>query len=174
MCATDIVHDREIYKRVICDTVPNAQEFVWIATSDIKDMHVNRGKKMIPFLSVLSKLIDAGVYVRLIHAKEPGPMFRKDFDRYRNLAQGLERLLCPRSHIKCVIVDGTFAYTGSANLTGAGMGAKSDNRRNFENGVVTTEPELVRQVMDQFDEIWRGAFCKECERKEYCSDGVSE
>jgi len=174
MGTTDIIHDREIYKRVICEAVPNAQKYVWIATSDIKDMHVHRGKKMVPFLSVLSKLLDKGVYVRLIHAREPGPMFRKDFDRYSNLAQGLERLLCPRSHFKCVVVDGTFAYTGSANLTGAGMGAKSDNNRNFETGTVTEDPELVEKVMHQFDEIWRGAFCRTCGRKEYCTDGAIE
>lgn len=35
-----------------------------------------------PFLGVLSDLIGKGVEVRLIHAKEPGPNFREDFDRY--------------------------------------------------------------------------------------------
>ena len=31
----------------------------------------------------------------------------------------MERMLCPRVHFKCVIVDGVKAYFGSANLTGA-------------------------------------------------------
>lgn len=35
-----------------------------------------------PFLGVLSDLRGKGVEVRLIHAKEPGPNFREDFDRY--------------------------------------------------------------------------------------------
>jgi phosphatidylserine/phosphatidylglycerophosphate/cardiolipin synthase-like enzyme len=49
----------------------------------------------------------------------------------------MERILCPRVHLKSLIIDGRFAYVGSANLTGAGMGAKSDRRRNFESGIIT-------------------------------------
>lgn len=33
-------------------------------------------------------------------------------------------ILCPRVHFKSVIVDGRFVFSGSANLTDAGMGAK--------------------------------------------------
>lgn len=39
-----------------------------------------------PFLGVLSDLRGKGVEVRLIHAKEPGPNFREDFDRYPRMA----------------------------------------------------------------------------------------
>ena len=165
-----IITDREIYSEVIQKAVPGAEQFVWIGTADIKDMYVNKGRRMVPFLQILSGLLDRNVMIRLIHAKEPGPAFRKDFDRYPNLAQGLERVLCPRTHFKCVVVDGTFAYTGSANLTGAGMGAKSKDKRNFETGIVTTDTEFVKTIMDQFDLIWRGGLCKPCKRKEYCAD----
>ena len=96
--------------------------------------------------------------------------FRRDFDRYPNLIEGLERILCPRVHFKSVVVDGVFAYTGSANLTGAGMGAKSKHRRNFEAGIVTTDPTLIDGIMQQFDTIWMGAHCEACQRKEYCGD----
>ena len=68
--------------------MPSATEFLWLATSDLKDLHVHRGDRMIPFLGVLSELIANGVAVRLLHAKEPGPMFRQDFDRYPNLIDG--------------------------------------------------------------------------------------
>ena len=73
------------------------------------------GKKII--------FIGKGVEIRLIHAKEPGQPFREDFDRYPRLHRHLERVLCPRVHFKCIIIDGRQAYFGSANLTGAGMGA---------------------------------------------------
>ena len=78
-------------------------------------------------------------------------------------------LLCPRLHFKSVIVDGRFAYTGSANLTGAGMGAKSPRRRNFEAGIVTTDPGLVQQIMTPFDRLWMGEHCPACDRKTYCA-----
>ena len=84
----------------------------------------------------------------------------------------MERVLCPRVHFKCIIVDGVKAYFGSANLTGAGMGAKSVRKRNFENGVLTDDPALVNPLVEQFDSVWRGAFCRECGRREHCADPV--
>ncbi|MHA1573522.1 MAG: phospholipase D family protein [Alphaproteobacteria bacterium] len=125
---------------------------------------------MVPFLEVLSDLIGRGVSVRLIHAREPGPAFRKDFDKYPALIEGLERLLCPRAHLKLVVVDGALAYAGSANLTGAGMGAKSAHRRNFETGIVTTDPAIVHRICEQFDAIWMGKHCDSCQRKPYCAE----
>ena len=166
----EFVKDRDIYKKVILGQVPRAKRFVWIGTSDLKDLHVEKGKKMVPFLELLSDLIGNNVMIRLIHAKEPGPRFREDFDRYPNLISGLERLLCPRTHFKSIIVDGKFAYTGSANLTGAGAGAKSTRKRNFESGIITDEPKLVDAIAEQFDEVWTGTGCNDCGRKEYCAD----
>lgn len=166
----EFITDTEIYDRIIQERVPLAKEFVWIATSDIKDMHVKKNGKMVPFLEILSDLLKRNVLVRLIHAKEPGPRFREDFDRYPHLIKGIERILCPRTHFKSVIVDGTFAYTGSANLTGAGMGAKSKTRRNFEAGIVTDDDKLLDGIIEQFDTLWMGAHCKACNRKEYCAD----
>jgi len=171
----DFVSDREIYEQVIRDRVPRANHRLWIATADIKDMYVESGgSEMVPFLKVLAQLIGRGVEIRLIHAKEPGPNFREDFDRYPRLATCLERVLCPRVHFKCIIIDGTFAWFGSANLTGAGMGAKSERKRNFENGVITDEPSMIGPLEEQFDAVWRGDFCKDCGRKDYCIDPVKD
>ena len=167
--AIRFVTDRQIYEEVIQGAVPEARDFVWIGTADIKDLHVHCGSSMAPFLAVLSDLAERGVALRLLHAKEPGPAFRRDFDRYPNLIDGLEMILCPRVHFKTVVVDGVFAYSGSANLTGAGMGAKSEHRRNFEAGFVTTERGLIDRMMDQFDQVWIGERCVACQRKDHCS-----
>lgn len=167
----EFITDRKIYEKVICEAIPSATSFVWLATSDLKDLYVEKGrKKMVPFLETLSDLLIKGVQVRLIHAKEPGAAFHKDFERYPELTKGLERLLCPRIHFKSVVVDGKFAYGGSANLTGAGMGAKSGNRRNFESGFITSDKKLIRQIAGQFDDLWMGKFCKPCQRKQFCSN----
>jgi phosphatidylserine/phosphatidylglycerophosphate/cardiolipin synthase-like enzyme len=164
------VADKDIYEEVICGIVPKVRQMLWLATSDLKDLHVRKGQRMVPFLELLSDLIGRKVEVRLLHAKEPGPIFRRDFDRYPNLIAGLERMLCPRVHLKCVVVDGASAYLGSANLTGAGLGAKSSRRRNFESGIVTTDQSIIGKVMDHFDSIWRGAHCKDCGRQEFCEE----
>ncbi len=164
------VTDRGIYEEVVCAVVPKAKRLLWLATADLKDLHVHKQGKMVPFLEILSDLVGRNVEVRLLHAREPGPIFRRDFDRYPNLAKGLERMLCPRVHIKCTVVDGRYAYAGSANLTGAGIGAKSVNRRNFESGIVTDDPAIVGAIMEQFDAIWRGSHCPACDRKEFCDE----
>lgn len=131
---------------------------MWIATADITDMYVNTGgRDMVPFLEVLDGMLKRGVEVRLIHAKEPGQNWRDDFDRHPDLWPDMERMLCPRVHFKCIIVDGRKAYFGSANLTGAGMGAKSVKKRNFENGVLTDDPALVEPLVEQSDSVWRNA-----------------
>lgn len=169
---TEFVCNRDIYLKVIQGIVPQARKRLWIATADIKDMYVclDGRRDMVPFLQILSDMLKRGVEVRLIHAKEPGPAFREDFDKFPGLWSSLERVLCPRVHFKCIIVDGKMAYFGSANLTGAGMGAKGEKRRNFENGVITDDPSLLVPLEAQFDEVWRGAFCDACDRRKYCGD----
>lgn len=145
---------------------------LWIGTSNLKDLYAEKGKQRIPFLGVLADLFKRGVSIRLIHAKEPGPNFREDFDRYPVLATGLERVLCPRVHFKMMIFDYKLAYIGSANLTGAGMGAKSENKRNFEAGILTDIPEIVDAAADQFDAVWMGNWCTKCTRREFCGDPI--
>jgi phosphatidylserine/phosphatidylglycerophosphate/cardiolipin synthase-like enzyme len=166
----EFITDRDIYEKVICGRIGKASKFIWIATSDLKDLHVDKGGGMVPFIEILSDLVKRQVEIRLLHAKEPGPAFRRDFDKYPNLIRGMERILCPRVHLKAVVIDGTFAYTGSANLTGAGMGAKSEHKRNFESGIITDDEVLIGKVMEQFDSIWRGTHCGQCKRKKFCAD----
>ena len=101
----ELILNEEIYARVIEELVPSARRFLWIVTADIKDLHVVKRPRSVPFLSVLADLVEEGVAVRLIHAKEPGPRFREDFDKYPVLVESdlFERVLCPRVHTKAVI-----------------------------------------------------------------------
>jgi hypothetical protein len=97
--------------------VPNVKHNLWIGTADIKDLYVAVGKLKKPFLAVLAGLIRRGVEVRLIHAKEPGPNFREDFDKYPVLYDRLERVLCPRVHFK-ILVSAKHVFV--SNNTGFG------------------------------------------------------
>ena len=169
--AVEFISGRDHYEKVIA-RVASVRKSLWIGTADIKDLHVKAGSSTEPLLAVLAKLLQRGVEIRLIHAKEPGPAFREDFDRYPILKTGLERMLCPRVHFKMLIFDFETAYIGSANLTGAGIGMKSDNRRNFEAGIVTDEAPLIDGACEQFDSVWRGDHCPSCGRKAYCSDPI--
>lgn len=168
---TQYISNSEHYSLVL-EKVQMVKRTLWIGTADIKDLYVKQGLITVPFLKILSDLIRRGVEIRLIHAKEPGPNFRKDFDKYPLLIGGLERVLCPRVHFKMMIFDIETAYVGSANLTGAGIGMKGVHNRNFEAGILTTEPDIVNSAVNQFDAVWIGSFCAKCGRKDFCSDRV--
>ncbi len=164
---SNIDHYKEVLSRV-----QSVKHMLWIGTADIKDLYVEVGNEKKPFLALIAQLIRRGVEVRLIHAKEPGANFREDFDRYPVLYDCLERVLCPRVHFKILVFDGKEAYIGSANLTGAGIGMKAETTRNFEAGILTDDPQIVEQAMNQFDDVWMGKHCKSCKRRDYCSDPI--
>ena len=164
---SDIAHYNEVLARVA-----SVRHSLVIGTADIKDLYVKVGSGSQPFLAVLDSLVRRGVEVRLLHAKEPGPNFREDFDKYPALIKRLQRQLCPRVHFKMMIFDCEVAYIGSANLTGAGIGMKSDGKRNFEGGILTDDLALVDAAADHFHSVWEGEHCKTCKRKAYCGDRI--
>ena len=166
---TVYIANEEHYADVLLKAL-EAERTLWIGTADIKDLHIKPGNRAIPFLHALADRIEDGLEVRLIHAKEPGPRFREDFDKNPLLATHLERMLCPRVHFKLIIIDCKTAYIGSANLTGAGLGMKSPRRRNFEAGILTDDPVLVEAAIEQFDTVWIGTPCETCGRTDYCTD----
>ena len=45
-------------------------------------------------------------------------------------------------------------------------------KRNFEAGILTDDPEMLDAAIEQFDNVWIGKFCKDCGRREYCSDPI--
>lgn len=166
------IANEDHYDKVI-KKIKDCTKTLWIGTADIKDLYVKDGRGTKPLLEVLSDLAKRGVEIRLIHAKEPGPAFRQDFDKYPALIEGMERVLCPRVHFKIIVFDLKTAYVGSANLTGAGLGMKGENTRNFEAGVLSSNKDFVKNATEQFDSVWMGAHCKGCRRKEFCGDPIS-
>lgn len=90
--ATQYISNEEHYEKVI-ERTKNVKKNLWIGTADIKDLYVRDTRGMKPLLKVLSDLVKNGVEIRLIHAKEPGPAFREDFDKYPALIKGVERVL---------------------------------------------------------------------------------
>lgn len=161
-------HYKEVLSRLL-----SVKHTLWIGTADIKDVYVDVDGEVKPLLGLISQLIRRGVEVRLIHAKEPGQNFRDDFDKFPVLFDRLERVLCPRVHFKILVFDCKEVYIGSANLTGAGLGMKATTTRNFEAGILTDDPQIVEQAMNQFDEVWMGKHCKTCRRKDVCLDPIA-
>jgi hypothetical protein len=171
---TEIVSGKALHERVIVEQVLRATRTVWLATANLKDMHVARARKGFePILSSFERMAGVGVQFRLVHSDLPSGPFRKTLEACPRLSGGaLELQHCPRSHWKLAIVDSQFAYLGSANFTGAGLGVKSEKRRNLELGVVTTDPQWVRHLEALFDDFWIGEYCADCAFHSRCPDPI--
>jgi phosphatidylserine/phosphatidylglycerophosphate/cardiolipin synthase-like enzyme len=185
--ALDLLEGREHYERVI-HAVMAAKVSVWIASANVKELMVEdararpgrrRTLKQRPYVSVLAHLDDLarrGVELRLLHAEIPSGPFRKELAQHPRLlaTRGLALRRCPRVHLKTVIVDGELMYLGSANWTGAGLGAKGAGRRNFELGIVTDDALLLDRVQAIYERIWSGGECEGCKLRAECPGPLIE
>ena len=82
--------------------------------------HAGPARPQRDYRSVLERLRRArarGVELRILHASLPSRPFRDEFDRHPRLVRGgLELRLCPRVHLKTVIVDGALAVPRQREL----------------------------------------------------------
>jgi phosphatidylserine/phosphatidylglycerophosphate/cardiolipin synthase-like enzyme len=169
----DLLFGAELYDRVVRDALLGAKRRVWIATANLKDLHLPTGRGFEPILKTFEGMAASGVRFRVIHSDLPSRPFRDTLERLPELlAGGLELQVCPRSHWKMALVDGSFAYVGSANFTGAGLGARKAARRNLELGVVTDREDWIRRLEHLFDSFWMGGFCDDCAFRSRCPDPI--
>ena len=172
--ATELLYGSALHEEVIQKELLSARHYVWIATANLKDMHLPMALgKYAPILEAFDQMASRGVSFRIVHADLPSKPFRRTLERFERLTGGaLELQICPRSHWKMVIVDGQSAYTGSANFTGAGLGARKENRRNFETGILTRDPAWVKVLQNLFDRFWMGKHCPACGIRDRCPDPI--
>jgi phosphatidylserine/phosphatidylglycerophosphate/cardiolipin synthase-like enzyme len=182
----ELIAGRGHYERVL-RAVLEAHTSVWIATANVKELMVEDGRaapgrrraigrsSYVSVLTRLDELAARGVELRLLHAEIPSRPFREELAHHpRLVAGGLALRRCPRVHMKAVIVDGELLYLGSANWTGAGLGAKGSGRRNFETGIVTDDAQLLDQIQSMYERIWTGGECAGCKLRDVCPGPLSE
>jgi phosphatidylserine/phosphatidylglycerophosphate/cardiolipin synthase-like enzyme len=189
-----LVAGRGHYPAVI-ERVMQATRSVWIATANLKELMIEdsrarpgrrrtmaaRSKHYRSALALFEEQVSRGVEVRLLHACEPSRLFRAELGRRPELSEAprpgggsFEMRLCPRVHFKTVIVDGAQVYLGSANWTGAGLGAKGEGRRNFEVGFVSGDDLLLDEIQQLYDRIWQGARCGGCRLRKVCPSPLDQ
>ncbi len=175
--SVSLIVDRAHYENVTL-AIGQARTSVWIATANVKQLLTEaqigtrdraRGR-YVPILDTVQTLCDRGVHVRLLHATTPSLPFRQELAaRARRVPAPLFQMrACPRVHLKMVAIDGALLYLGSANFTGAGLGAKGDGRRNFELGVLTDDEWMLDQAQARYEALWRGAECGSCRLRREC------
>jgi phosphatidylserine/phosphatidylglycerophosphate/cardiolipin synthase-like enzyme len=169
--------DADHYSELVQRAIGEARVSVWIATANVKEMRVEapigsvaraRGR-YVSILDSFDALAERGVELRLLHGGTPSRAFRAELGRHRRLLGGaLPMRQCPRVHLKLVAIDGRLLYLGSANFTGAGLGAKGEGRRNFEMGILTEDDVWLDAAQARFDRIWSGTECKGCSLRREC------
>jgi phosphatidylserine/phosphatidylglycerophosphate/cardiolipin synthase-like enzyme len=165
------------FHRIVREGILGARTSLDIMTADFKAMLVpdpagGSRRRAASIVDLMRRLAGNGVEIRLLHAGTPSSAALQDLKR--ELPAGLTIRRCPRLHAKAVVIDCLRMYLGSANLTGAGLGAKADGRRNFELGIWTESPALIDGVLEQFNALWEGHRCKSCKRKEHCPVPLEE
>jgi phosphatidylserine/phosphatidylglycerophosphate/cardiolipin synthase-like enzyme len=172
----ELVADGEHFSRIVTGGILTARTSVDVMTADFKAMLVpagRRGDRRAPsIVEVFRRLADKGVEIRLLHAGTPSSAALRELKRA--LPTNLTIRRCPRLHAKAVVIDSRGMYLGSANLTGAGLGAKADGKRNFEFGIWTEAPALIDAVLEQFNALWEGRHCDSCRRKDVCPVPLEE
>ena len=174
-----LVIDRDHYDTLV-GLVRAARTSVWVATANLKELLVEapigtraraRGKYASLALD-LAELASRGVDVRMLHASPPSGPLARTLAKAKALRARMR--MCPRVHLKMIAVDGASLYLGSANFTGAGLGAKGEGRRNFEMGVLTDDDVLLDAAQARFDRIWRGKECASCKLYDRCPSPIAE
>lgn len=172
--SVELVVDAQHFSRIVRDGILQAKVSLDIMTADFKAMLVpdSRSRRAVSIVQHLRTLAERGVEIRLLHAGTPSSAALRELKR--ELPVNLTIRRCPRLHTKAVIVDCRDMYLGSANLTGAGLGAKADGKRNFEMGIWTESSTLIEQVLEQFNQLWEGRPCGTCRRKAICPVPLEE
>lgn len=164
---------------VLVEGFERCRHRLFISTADVKNVHIpgfsptaRETNKASSIVEVFESLSARGVQINLLHSGVPsGPLLA---ELKRGIPSNLTMRRCPRVHAKAVVVDGRWMYLGSANLTGAGLGAKSVRRRNFEAGIWTNELSMIDPVVDMLDDVFNGGQCESCGRKRYCPVPLEE
>lgn len=170
--------DEDHYEDLVARSIAGAAVSVWITTANLKTMLVEapigsraraRGR-WISFFESLGELARRGVDVCILHASRPSGPLAREMKRLGAETSGgsVKMRRCPRVHLKMIAIDGRLLYLGSANLTGAGLGAKGEGRRNFEMGIVTDSEAMLDAAQERFDRIWRGKECGACKLRDVC------
>jgi phosphatidylserine/phosphatidylglycerophosphate/cardiolipin synthase-like enzyme len=171
------------YDELVQKAVGSAKTSLWIATANVKEMRVEapigtRARAQGRFVSILGTLADLkirGVEIRFLHGGIPSRPFREELAKHPSLRRGgLPMRQCPRVHLKVVAIDGQLLYLGSANFTGAGLGAKGEGRRNFELGMLTDDDVWLDAVQERYDRIWSGRECKGCKLRSVCPKPIDQ
>ena len=150
------VRDTEHYE-VLYKEIMSVKKSLEIATADFKGVRLH-DRSMTEILNDLAK---KGKDVTVIFMKMNS---RAQSDQEEEDEIAFNHINCLRNHMKLFIFDRKKVYIGSANLTSAAIGNRTGTKKmpNFEAGLLTDDPEIVKQASDHFANVLSENICKGC------------
>ncbi len=160
----------ESFEHIVQNGFMKAREHIWFTSAKTTDFMIPnlRTKEAMQFSQRLYQLARRGIKIKFILSPKEA---EKNFYQKLKDVENIEFRFCYDIHMKVVLVDSTWLYFGSANLTGAGLGSRSrKGRNNFEMGTITVNPSAISEVENLFEDIWNGKHCQGCYQKQkgYC------
>ena len=126
-----------------------------------------------PFLQYLEGKAKKGVEVKVVYLSMSGGM-QEEFDvkAYGSTIGNFQIKQCVRNHVKMVMVDDRLVYIGSANVTPAGIAQGVFTPGNFELGILSEDPAIVKSAQEAFESVWNGSCCQDCHRRQSCEHPI--
>ncbi|MHA1556555.1 MAG: phospholipase D-like domain-containing protein [Candidatus Heimdallarchaeota archaeon] len=147
-----------------------AKKRIWFTSAKVTDFMIPnpKTKEAFQFSQRIYQLAKQGIRIKFILAPREE---EKKFYQKLNDVENIEFKFCYNLHMKVILIDSTWLYFGSANLTGAGLGSRTRNgRNNFEIGTITIDEQAIQNIEQLLAEIWKGKHCENCYQKQkgYC------
>ena len=147
----ELLEDKEYYKTLL-DVIKRANKSVYVAMYVIK-YDPREGLEEDPvnmILYELCKLKSKGLDIKVLVDDTTYKSYYETIEYLKDC--GIDIKLKPkeisRAHLKVVIIDGKYLFVGSHNRTESALWF------NKEITVLTTDPKLISEALDYFNDLW--------------------
>ena len=147
----ELLEDEEYYKTLL-DVIKRANKSVYVAMYVIKYDPCERLKEdpVNMILYKLCKLKSKGLDIKVLVDDTTYKSYYETIEYLKDC--GIDIKLKPkeisRAHLKVVIIDGKYLFVGSHNRTESALWF------NKEITVLTTDPKLISEALDYFNDLW--------------------
>lgn len=139
---------------VFRECLNSVKQSLYIATGDFMNVYID-GERLV---SILNGMVNKGIKV-IVKCMDPHHNDESE--------QDFELIICSRSHMKIFIFDEKIMYMGSANITRAAIARNEESRKafNYEAGILTNDPNFIKQALLHFYSVAKIEECKTCKKK---------
>lgn len=152
------IQDEEHFTEVL-PKIAEVKRSLKIATANLQNVSVPvqiKGKeKMIKLCDLFLSLVERGVHVQVVCMKPLGFFNNTKINCPQLLDHPLFELrLNEHNHMKLFIFDNECAYFGSANITSAAVGKRTNRQRNYEAGMLVWGTNMMMAPLQHFETSW--------------------